>query len=97
MAKGYLFANITVTNSERYQDYRRQVLAVVEQYGGRFLVRGGAVDKLENADGLDRLVVIEFESVDAARSFYRSREYAPLLSLREQATRSQVAIVAGLD
>jgi uncharacterized protein (DUF1330 family) len=96
MARGYLFANITVTDSERYQDYRRQVLPVVEQYGGRFLVRGGAVEKLEGADALDRLVVIEFQSVDAARSFYRSPEYAPLLTLREQATRSQVVIVEGL-
>ena len=34
MAKGYLLANVTVTDGERYEDYRRQVLPVVEQYGG---------------------------------------------------------------
>ena len=36
---------------------------------GRFLVRGGAVDKLEDADALNRVVVIEFASVEAARAF----------------------------
>ena len=96
MARGYLFANIIVTDSERYQDYRRQVASVVEQYGGRFLVRGGAVDRLERSKEFDRLVMIEFESVEAAQAFYRSPEYAPLMTLREQATRSQVVIVEGV-
>jgi uncharacterized protein (DUF1330 family) len=45
---------------------------------------------------LERLVVIEFESVAAARRFYNSKEYAPVLAIRLAASRSQLAIVEGI-
>ena len=91
----YLIANITVTDPERYPSYRAQVPGVVAQYGGRFLVRAGAVHPLEGEFGFDRFVVIEFPSLEAARQFYDSPEYAPLLKLRMETTRSQVAFVEG--
>jgi uncharacterized protein (DUF1330 family) len=91
----YLIANITVTDMARYQDYRSQVGPVVAQYGGKFLVRAGAVHPLEGDMRLDRVVVIEFPSLEAARRFYDSPEYAPLLKLRIESTRSQVALVEG--
>jgi uncharacterized protein (DUF1330 family) len=71
------------------------VPAVIEQYGGRYLVRGGTVHPLEGDMGLDRFVVLEFPSMDAARWFYDSPEYAPLLKLRTDTTRSRVAFVEG--
>ncbi len=61
MPKGYLIANVTVTDPDRYAAYRQQVPAVIEQFGGRFLVRAGALDRVEDADGFDRVVVLEFE------------------------------------
>ena len=91
----YLIANITVTDPESYPPYRAQVPGVVAQYGGRFLVRAGAVHPLEGEFGFDRFVVIEFPSLEAARQFYDSPEYAPLLKLRMETTRSQVAFVEG--
>ncbi|MBW6396685.1 DUF1330 domain-containing protein [Roseomonas sp. HJA6] len=91
----YLVANITVTDPERYPAYRAQVPAVIAQYGGRFLVRAGTVHPLEGEFGLDRFVVIEFPSLEAAKAFYHSPEYAPLLKLRSETTRSQVVFVEG--
>jgi uncharacterized protein (DUF1330 family) len=93
--KAYLIANITVTDPERYPSYRTAVPPVVAQYGGRFLVRAGAVHPLEGEFGFDRFVVIEFPSLEAARQFYDSPEYAPLLKLRMETTKSQVALVEG--
>jgi uncharacterized protein (DUF1330 family) len=91
----YLIANITVTDPERYADYRTQVPKVMAQYAGRFLVRAGALHPLEGDMGLDRFVVIEFPSLEAARRFYDSPEYAPLLKLRLETAASQVALVEG--
>jgi uncharacterized protein (DUF1330 family) len=91
----YLIANITITDSERFHIYRSQVPEVIEQYGGRYLVRGGTVHPLEHDIGFDRVVVIEFPSLEAARGFYDSPEYAPLLKLRMQTTKSHIAIVEG--
>jgi uncharacterized protein (DUF1330 family) len=91
----YLIANITITDPKRYPEYREKVPPVIAQYGGTFLVRGGAVHPVEGDLGVDRLVVIEFPSMEAARRFYDSPEYAPLLKLRLETARSQVAFVEG--
>jgi len=58
-------------------------------------VRAGAVHALEGELGFDRFVVIEFPSLEAARRFYDSPEYAPLLKLRMETTKSEVALVEG--
>ena len=92
---GYLIANLKVTDPEGFERYRAGVPAVIAQYGGRYAVRGGMMDRLENAEGFDRVVVLEFPSLDAARAFYRSPEHAPLLKLRIETTESQVVLVDG--
>jgi len=92
---GYLIANITVTDPARFEQYRAAVPPVIAQYGGRYLVRGGALQKMENAEGFNRVVVLEFPSLEAARRFYDSPEYAPLLKLRTESTQSEVVLVEG--
>ena len=94
--KSYLIANITVTDPGRYAAYQEQVPAVLAQYGGRYLVRAGTLQTLEGALPLDRLVVIEFDSAEAANRFYHSPDYAPLLKLRSETTRSYVALAQGV-
>ena len=92
---GYLIANVKVTDPEGFERYRAGVPAVIAQFGGRYAVRGGAMERLENADGFNRIVVLEFPSLDAVRAFYFSPEYAPLLKLRIETTESQVMLVDG--
>ena len=95
MTPGYLVANISVTDPERYEGYRHKVPDVIAQYGGRYLVRAGTVVNVEGDLGLDRFVVLEFPSVQDAWNFYKSPEYAPLLELRRETTLSRVVIVEG--
>lgn len=96
MAKGYLIANLTVHDAERFAEYRAQVSAVIERYGGRYLIRGGAAEQREGDVPFGRLVMLEFDSVEAARRFYDSAEYQPLLALRAQAAQTQLALVEGV-
>jgi uncharacterized protein (DUF1330 family) len=93
--KGYLIANIEVTDPEGFERYRQAVPAVIAAHGGRYLVRGGAHHALEGAMPLKRLVILEFPSMQAARAFYDSAEYAPLLALRLASTRSEAVLVEG--
>lgn len=93
----YLVADITVTDPQRYAEYRAKAPAVIAQYGGRYLVRAGTIHPLEGDLGVDRFVVLEFPTLQAARTFYDSPEYAPLLQLRQETTRSKVALVEGVD
>ena len=69
--------------------------AVVNKYGGKFLVRGGKSESLEGGWSPKRLVVLEFPSLDQARTFYRSSDYAPLIKLRQKASRGKLVIVEG--
>ena len=58
-------------------------------------MRGGELHPVEGDLGLKRLVVLEFPSMQAARGFYASPEYAPLLKLRQEAARSDIVLVEG--
>lgn len=95
MTKGYLIANLEVTDAAGFERYRAEVPAVIERFGGRYLVRGGALEAKEDAGRFKRVVVLEFETIERARQFYESDAYAPLLALRAASTRSEVVLVEG--
>lgn len=91
----YLIANIEVTDPVAFETYRAGVPAVIAQYGGKYLVRGGAVTAVEGAPGFKRLVVLEFPDMARLRAFYDSAEYAPLLRMRLASTKSEAVLVEG--
>ena len=91
----YLVARIEVRDAAGFDAYREAVTPVIAQHGGRYLVRGGAMDVLEGKPPPGRLVVVEFPTMDAARAFYGSADYAPVLNLRLDSTDSEVVLVEG--
>ena len=92
----YVIGEITVTDPEKYEEYRGQVAAIIEQYGGKFVVRGAEPVMLEGGHApFKRSVVLEFESVDAVRRWHESAEYEPLIAIRQAASESAVYIVEG--
>ena len=93
----YLLARLVVHDEAKYAEYRAQVPPVIAAHGGRYLVRGGAVDVKEGDSPDGRLVVVEFPDMASAQAFYGSAEYAPLLKLRADSTKSEVVIVEGAE
>ena len=91
----YVIGEIEVTDPATYDEYRKQVLATIEKFGGRFAVRGGSVEPLEGGWAPKRLVVVEFPTLDQARKWYRSPEYAPLIKLRQKASKGKLILVEG--
>jgi uncharacterized protein (DUF1330 family) len=91
----YVIGEIEVTDTAAYDDYRKQVPATVEKYGGRFVVRGGRSEALEGGWSPKRLVVLEFPSMEQALKWYRSPEYAPLIALRQRGSRGELVAVEG--
>jgi len=91
----YVIADVTVKDPETYAEYRTQVPATIAKYGGRFLVRGGACESLEGDWRPARVVVLEFPDVAAAKAWYGSQEYGPLIKLRQSASRGHVILVEG--
>lgn len=91
----YVVAEVEVTDPAAYEEYRKLAPATIAKYGGRYLVRGGAVEVKEGGWQPKRLVVLEFASLDQARKWYASPEYARALPLRQKAARSKVLLVEG--
>ena len=91
----YVIGEIEVTDPVLYEEYRKQVPAVVARYGGRFIVRGGRVEPLEGGWSPKRFVALEFPSMEQALKWYRSEEYAPLIRLRQKASRGKLIVVEG--
>ena len=93
--KGYVIGEVEVRDPAEYENYRKQVLATIEKFGGRFLVRGGKAEGLEGAAPAGRLVILEFASFDQAEKWYRSAEYAPLIRMRQSASSGRLILVEG--
>jgi uncharacterized protein (DUF1330 family) len=91
---GYIIAEVEVTDTEGYEEYRKQVEGTIAAYGGKYLVRGGAAQALEG-DEPKRLVVLEFASLDRAKAWYDSQEYAGPKAIRKQTSTSRVVLVDG--
>jgi uncharacterized protein (DUF1330 family) len=70
-------------------------LAVVTKYGGKFIVRGGKIEPKEGGWTPKRIVVVEFPSLSQAQKWYDSPEYAPLIRLRQKASKGKLIIVEG--
>ena len=91
-----IIGQIRVIDPARFEQYRAAVPAVIAQYGGRYLVRGGGVTALEGTHDGRRQVVIEFPSREAAERFWHSPEYAAARRLREGAAEVVALLVPGV-
>lgn len=96
MAAYCLFDNLEVTDPERLEEYKSRVLPIVERYGGRYVVLGGAVDLMEGTWRPTFPVMIEFPDLARAHEWYASDAYRELKTLRQSAVRSNAVFLAGL-
>ena len=92
----YLIVDIDVTDSGAYEEYRRLVPPLVAKYGGKYLVRGGALETMEGDWAPKRLAVLEFESAERAKQFYNSDDYDPVKQIRLRAANSNMVLVEGV-
>ncbi len=95
MPKGYLVANIRVKDKEKFQQFSGMAGPAIKKYGGKVLARGAVADRLEgDVDGI--VMMIEFESKDAASTFYHSEEYQAAKTVREECADTDLMIAEGL-
>ena len=93
---GYAIIDTEITDKETYSEFIERVPAVVESYGGKFVVRGGAVEVVQGDWNPSRLVIIEFESAEQALNWENSPEFAELRELRNGASNSNVIVIEGV-
>ena len=96
MPKGYAIARVSISDQDRYADYRSGTVASLEPYDGQFIVRGGETECVEGSWDVDRTVVIEFPSMEQARAWYHSDGYQQLAAIRRAASTTDFVLVEGV-
>ena len=91
----YVVAEVEIVNPEGYKAYTQRVPATIEQYGGRFLVRGGKSHVLEGEWPEVRRVIIEFPSVERAKAWWDSTEYAEPKQMRRDTSKGRLLLIEG--
>ena len=92
----YVILDVEVKDTETYARYRELGPPAVAAYGGRYLVRGGVVESLEGSWLPSRFVILEFPTLEAARAWWASSEYAAAKALRQASTRTEMILVEGV-
>jgi uncharacterized protein (DUF1330 family) len=98
MSKAYIISEVVIEDAERGERYRKLAAASIAAHGGRYVVRGAKAEVLEGATDRrpeERVVVVEFASVDAARQWYGSEEYAEAGRIAETALTRRLTLVEG--
>ncbi len=93
----YIISDVTVRDAQAFQTYRTRAAASIAHYGGHYLVRGGPIEKLEGDWSPRAVVIVEFPDLEQARAWYRSREYAHALEVRDQALGRNLILADGVN
>lgn len=92
----YIVVDINVTDPIRYEEYIKLSPPTVELYGGRFIARGGRTEILEGDWSPSRLVILQFESIEQAKTWLNSPEYSEARKLRHQTAKSNMVVIEGV-
>jgi uncharacterized protein (DUF1330 family) len=93
----YIVVDIHVKDPALFEEYKKLSPQTLAQYGGKYLVRGGAVEILEGKWNPDRLVILEFESVEQAKIWYNSPEYSHAKSFRIHSADGEMVLAEGYN
>jgi len=94
----YVISEVTILNEERAAAYRELAAASIERYQGRYLVRGQRPDATEGVWPVEqRVVIVEFPSMEHARAWYASPEYGQALAIRADALDRRLLFVDGVS
>jgi uncharacterized protein (DUF1330 family) len=92
----YVIVDINVTDPVRYEDYKRLAAPAVEQYGGKYIARGGKTETLEGDWSPNRLVILQFDTLEQAKKWHDSVEYSEPKRLRHETATSQMVVIEGI-
>jgi uncharacterized protein (DUF1330 family) len=96
MTSAYIIANVEVTDPAQYEDYKKWSTAAMQAHGAEVCVRGGKIEVLEGDWQPERLVILKFPSVEAARRFNDSPEYGKARTSRQGAAVMRMILVEGV-
>jgi len=92
----FVIVEIEVNNPEGYEEYKKLAPQPIAEYGGKYIARGGRSENLEGDWQPNRIVILEFESVEKAKKWLDSEEYREAKKLRHKYATSNMIVVEGI-
>jgi uncharacterized protein (DUF1330 family) len=92
----YVIVEIDIVDPAGYEEYKQLAGATVERYGGKYIVRGGAVETLEGDWNPKRIVVLQFDSMQRAKEWLNCEEYREPRKMRHRTARTRMVVVEGV-
>jgi uncharacterized protein (DUF1330 family) len=92
----YLISDVEFLDPDLVATYRSLAQAAIARHGGRYLARGGTVEAVEGGWTPQNIVIVEFPTMERARDWYRSPEYAEALAISKRALRRRMVFVEGV-
>jgi uncharacterized protein (DUF1330 family) len=79
----YWVARSRIIDPVAYKKYTDRIPAIMKQYGGKVLARGGKYKIMEGPETFHRFVVIEFPTLEQAVACFESPEYQEAAAFRK--------------
>ena len=93
----YAIGRLQMRDPSWMAEYVPKTAALVEKHGGKYLVRGGTMERFEGEGELpSAVVVLEFPSMEQAKAWYNDPDYAPMIKLRQGGSDLDFVLVDGL-
>ena len=92
---GYAIADVRVTDEALFAEFAARVPGSIEAHGGRYIIRGGETEVFQGDWAPPRFVVVEFDTLEQARSWLHSEDYAPLGDLLNRSSDTNVILMEG--
>ncbi|HEX4639353.1 MAG TPA: DUF1330 domain-containing protein [Chthoniobacterales bacterium] len=92
----YIIVEIEVTDPAGYEEYKKLAGATVEQYGGKYIVRGGKTEVLEGNSQPKRIVILEFPTMERAKEWLNSPEYREPRKMRHATAKTNMLVIEGV-
>ena len=92
----YIIVEIEVTDPVGYEEYKKRAAATVEQYGGKYILRGGACETLEGDWKPKRIVLLQFDDMERAKAWFNSPDYIEPRKQRHRTAKTRMILAEGL-
>ena len=93
----YVIVEVEIKDKDAYEEYKKLTPAAIQAYDGKFIVRGAKTECLEGDWTPERIVVLEFPSIERAKEWWASSVYAKAKDIRQKAAKTKMILVQGVD
>ena len=91
----YIIVDVAIHDAAEQEEYKKLTPASIAAYGGKFIVRGTQTETLEGDWQPGRFVILEFPSLEKAKAWWASPEYAAAKAIRQRTANTKMIVVDG--